>query len=270
MITNNPLLILFLVSLHLFPLITAQVNSHLCHQTCFSNNSAKSFSYPFGFSSGCGIRLKCTADDGIFIGNFPVKSVSSDSITVSVKAQCNRPLESFRELFSHKYAPTSRNALLLQNCSQPVVPCFIPTTMVQTHFESPGCRSGTGNLTCYFENASDTYFMSYLNLMKTQCQYFMSSISAEHFLNNTSTVVSLEVETIELGWWLEGDCQCSQNANCTKFVSPVDRKPAYRCQCKEGFAGDGYLAGNRCRKGQFLFLSFNWYFLNNNFLIKLA
>lgn len=253
MIAKHPLLILLPV--FLLPLITAQINHRDCQQTCASNLSLKSFPYPFGFSSGCAIRLNCTPGGGIFIGEYPIQSINTDSIIVSVKSKCNRPLGSLRRLFTQKYAPTTRNAFLLQNCSETVLPCVIPATMVQTHFESQDCSSGSGNLSCYYENTTRG-FMSYQNLTKSHCRYLMSSIAAEDVRNVSGTsTATLEVETIELGWWLEGDCQCSKDANCTTLESPIDKKPGYRCRCNEGFKGDGYSAGNGCRKGQFWLVS---------------
>lgn len=87
-------------------------------------------------------------------------------------------------------------------------------------------------------------------LEKIGCKYFMSSISTENLRKNLDSAVSLEVATIELGWWLHGDrCRCSDHANCTEIKSPIDGKLGFRCGCKEGFVGDGFLAGNGCRKG---------------------
>ena len=80
----------------------------------------------------------------------------------------------------------------------------------------------------------------------------MSSMCSENLRNNSGAAVSLEVATIELGWWLQGGCQCSPDANCTVIESPVGRKPGFRCSCKEGFVGDGFLAGTGCRKGMLL------------------
>ncbi|XP_054796388.1 wall-associated receptor kinase-like 14 [Prosopis cineraria] len=249
MITKHSPLILLLV--FLLPLIPVQSNRRHCHQTCRPHRSPDAFPYPFGFSSGCAIRLNCNPSAGILIGEYPVHSINSDTIIVGVKSRCNRPFHTFGQLFSHRYAPTSRNAILLQNCSKTVSPCIIPATMVQTRFESKNCSSGGGNLSCYYEN-STADFMNLQNLTNKHCTYLMSSIAAEDLRNNSDvsavTAVSLEVETIELGWWLEGECQCSKDANCTRLKSPIDKKPGYRCRCKEGFTGDGYLAGSGCRK----------------------
>ncbi|XP_061370682.1 wall-associated receptor kinase-like 14 [Gastrolobium bilobum] len=244
MITKHPLVILLVlgvVSIFL-PIITAQVNYRECHQTC---GSAKPFPYPFGFSSGCTIRLNCTPDGGIYIGEFPVLSVNADGIIVGIKALCNRPFDRFHQLFSHKYAPTSANVILLKNCTETLLPCTLPGTLVQTHFESEGCSS---NFSCYFEN-NTRGFVSEQNLEQIGCEYFMSSISSDDLRYNSGAAVSLEVATIELGWWLQGDqCQCSDHANCSIIESPLDRKPGFRCRCKEGFVGDGFLAGTGCHK----------------------
>ncbi|CAL0327041.1 unnamed protein product [Lupinus luteus] len=236
---------LLLLLVFFFPIITSQVNYRACNQTC---GYAKPFSYPFGFSSGCKIRLNCTPDGGIFIGEFPVQSVNTESIIVNIKGQCNRPIHTFHQLFSHGYAPTSGNVILLKNCTETMSQCSITETLVESHFDSDGCNGDrSGNLSCYVETSAKG-FMSDKKLEGLGCEYFMSSISIEDLRNNSGTAVSLEIATIELGWWLKGSCKCSGNANCTKIVSPVDGKVGFRCLCKQGFVGDGFLAGNGCRK----------------------
>lgn len=258
MIIKHTLLILSL-SLIFLPIINSQVNYRYCNRTC---GSAKPSPYPFGFSSGCEIRLNCTVDGKIFVGEFPIQSLTSNSIIVNIKAQCNRPFERLHQLFSHKYAPTSGNVILLQNCTENLLPCSIPETLLPNRFESEsnGCSnsnisgSGGGKLSCYFEN-STRRFVDEKRLERIGCEYFMSSISTENLRKNLDSAVSLEVATIELGWWLHGDrCLCSDHANCTEIQSPIDGKLGFRCGCKEGFIGDGFLAGNGCRKGLFFFL----------------
>ncbi|KAJ0085872.1 hypothetical protein Patl1_09067 [Pistacia atlantica] len=77
-----------------------------------------------------------------------------------------------------------------------------------------------------------------------QCKYLLSSISAEPSISG----VSLDIQVVELGWWLEGSSYCSKDANCTPVLSPGGRQ-GFRCQCKQGFQGDGYHAGIGCHKG---------------------
>ncbi|KAJ7966686.1 Wall-associated receptor kinase [Quillaja saponaria] len=248
---RRKLLLLSLLGLFVFQFITPVHANPSCYQTCGKKQSAKHYPYPFGFSSGCQIRLNCTPNHQIFIGDFPVKSIDSDSITISIQAQCNRPLlHSLRQLFAYNYAPTSRNAILLQNCTAPVSPCIIPAMNVLTHFESPDCNSSSGNLSCYAETPGSA-FVSFDKLAQSRCHHLVSSISANGSLNGSATSpgVSLEVGVAELGYWLDGDCrQCCKEANCTKILSPTDGTPKYRCRCKEDFVGDGYLAGSGCRK----------------------
>ncbi|KAL1309509.1 hypothetical protein HN51_052199 [Arachis hypogaea] len=244
-ITKHTILILLVLCCLFLSLSTAQVNYRTCNQTC---GSSKPYPYPFGFSSDCGIRLNCTTDGGILIGKFPVQEVTTDSIIVGIKAQCNRPFYTFHELFSHKYAPTSGNVIFVQNCSKTASSCTVPEAMVREYFDySEDCREGS-SLSCYFENNSTNKFLNKSILDGYGCGNFMSSICSENLRNNSGAPVSLEVATIQLGWWLQGACQCSSDANCTEIESPVDRKPGFRCTCKEGFVGDGFLAGTGCTK----------------------
>ncbi|RYR41440.1 hypothetical protein Ahy_A08g037831 isoform B [Arachis hypogaea] len=244
-IRKHTILILLVLCFLFLSLSTAQVNYRTCNQTC---GSSKPYPYPFGFSSDCGIRLNCTTDGGIFIGKFPVQEVTTDSIIVGIKAQCNRPFYTFHELFSHKYAPTSGNVIFVQNCSKTASSCTVPEAMVREYFDySEDCREGS-SLSCYFENNSTNKFLNKSILDGYGCGNFMSSICSENLRNNSGATVSLEVATIQLGWWLQGACQCSSDANCTEIESPVDRKPGFRCTCKEGFVGDGFLAGTGCTR----------------------
>jgi len=228
------------------PLTSAQLQHHECRQTCGSSDP---FPYPFGFSSGCLIRLNCTAGRAS-VGEFPIQKVTIYSIIVTIEAQCSRPFDTFRQLFSHKYAPTSRNVILLDNCTGTPLPCSIPGNLIRTHFESVGCSDpAADNLTCYFENKTSG-FLNRRELDPTGCKYFTSSLSFPDVTSVSGEPLSLEVNTIELGWWVQGDrCPCSDHANCTTLQSPVDGKQGFRCACRDGFVGDGFLAGTGCRKG---------------------
>ncbi|XP_020205806.1 wall-associated receptor kinase-like 14 [Cajanus cajan] len=240
MITKSHVLFLVLF----IPIIKAQVNSRHCLQTC---GSSQPFPYPFGFSSGCGIRLNCTAD-GPSLGDLPVKSVTRDSILLYIKSQCNRTFDTVH-LFSHKYAPTSRNVLFLANCTQSLLPCSIPEALVRTRFDSVGCNtSGNGDLNCYYDELTKG-FMNYTRFNQIGCKYFMSSLSSPNYSNASDAPLPLDMNTIQLGWWLGGDqCLCSDHADCTVIQSPLDGKPGFRCHCRHGFVGDGFLAGTACRK----------------------
>ncbi|KAH7848879.1 hypothetical protein Vadar_009675 [Vaccinium darrowii] len=225
-----------------------------CNRSCGSGQS-KPVPFPFGFSSGCPIQLNCTSNGIVSIDQFTVQSFTPDAVMINLPAKCNRPIETLRGLFSRHYAPTSQNGILLENCTRPITTCEIPDTTVQTHFELIECRpkglfndpNNNNNMSCYSEEDIETEFIDYLSIMRSGCQTLFSAISIEPLSGNGSPV-SLEVEMVQLGWWLEGDCECSANANCTRVLSPVNGQQGYRCRCYDGFVGDGYRAGLGCRK----------------------
>ncbi|KAJ8538025.1 hypothetical protein K7X08_014565 [Anisodus acutangulus] len=237
---NSPLHFRTILYLSIFFLSSNIVLGSNCTHSCGN----KLLPFPFGFSPGCPIQLNCTSNGQIVINKFPVQSVTSDTILINLLAQCTRPFSAIHNLFSSNYAPTSRNGILFQNCSYSQSSCLIPSTMIQTHFELLDC--GKENMSCYSEPNSENNFIDLKNLSRTRCGSLFSAISVESNLN--SSAVSLDVQVVQLWWWVHGHCKCSSNANCAKIVSPIDGKLGYRCQCFEGFIGDGFLAGSGCRK----------------------
>lgn len=223
-----------------------------CNRSCGNHH----LQFPFGFSPGCQIQLNCTPDGTINLAShFPVHSVTLDTISVSLPAACNRPVAALRPLFASNFAPSSRNAILLQNCGNESSDCFIPTKMVETHFELLHCDAARHNATtvsCYSETDNRTSFIDYDNLKRSSCGTVFSAISMGS---------SLDVQIVRLGWWIYGECRCSNNANCVRVSPPVHGKtPAYRCECVEGFAGDGFLHGLGCRKGTKFFILLYFFF----------
>ncbi|KAH7850075.1 hypothetical protein Vadar_027552 [Vaccinium darrowii] len=178
---------------------------------------------------------------------------------INLPAKCNRPIETLRGLFSRHYAPTSQNGILLENCTRPITTCEIPDTTVQTHFELIECgpkglfndpnnnNNNNNNMCCYSEEDIEMEFIDYSSIMRSGCRMLFLAISIEPLSGNGSPV-SLEVEMVQLGWWLEGDCECSANANCTRVLSPVNGQQGYLCRCYDGFVGDGFRAGLGRRK----------------------
>ncbi|CAN6682614.1 unnamed protein product [Malus baccata var. baccata] len=239
-----------IVSVLVIPLLTVHA-ANSCNQACPGYRPSP-IQYPFGFSSGCEIRLNCIPNGGIAIGKFPIQSINQDSIRINLKSDCSRPLHTLRNFYSRKYAPTSRNAILLQNCTEGTASssCEIPNLLVQARFDAPPNCSSNRSLSCYAETRKDVPFLDFGSVERKDCKFLLSSISAPPQLSNSSTraaPVTLEVEVLDLGWWLEGTCGCDKNANCTTVVSPNGTE-GYRCNCKEGFLGDGYVAGSGCWK----------------------
>ncbi|KAK4859661.1 hypothetical protein QYF36_009460 [Acer negundo] len=239
--------ILFLLTILIFPIITVHASTGYCNRSCGSNN----VNYPFGFSAGCQIHLKCSTNGQMLIGEFPIQSVNSNNMKTIIEPKCNRSVKTLLQLYGENFAPTARNAILLYDCDSSPKTCKIPSTDVQTQFQSLKCDSNSSNvisnISCYSEGPGNFQygFLAYKNVTGQHCRYLMSSISAEAFDHSGA---SLDIQVVELGWWIKGSCHCSKDANCDEFVSPHGRQ-VFRCHCKDGFEGDGYSAGSGCRKG---------------------
>ncbi|CAM8936102.1 unnamed protein product [Rhodiola kirilowii] len=246
MISSNHLQFLTLILLLHHLSIVAAAASTACVRSCHSPNSpTKHVPYPFGFSPGCSIQLNCTSHGDISLRDFRIRTLESDSLLVNLDAKCNRPIQTFQSLFGSNYAPTSSNGILLKNCSLPPTPCKLPSTAVETNFDLYDCGGVNSSVSCYSENRTETRFLSYDKVLESECRFLFSSISVEAV--NVSEI-SLDVQVVQIGWWVEGDCHCSVHADCTEFLSPVTRQGAYRCKCREGFVGDGFVDGEGCRK----------------------
>ncbi|KAI8548757.1 hypothetical protein RHMOL_Rhmol07G0298500 [Rhododendron molle] len=236
---------IIVVAVCMAPSIAAAKSSTDCDQSCGGSDPVQ---YPFGFSSGCPIQLNCSSNGTVMIGEFPVQTVSSNNIQVKIPAQCGRPVRTLSTLFTQNYAPTSSNGILLQNCTSPATGCVIPSTTVQTNFDLVDCNvtgtNKTNNITCYSQQNQQTGFIDYSNLTSRGCGYLFSAISTSSTGNGSGVVLAIQV--VELGWWLDGGCSCSENATCTVVELPGNGGKGYRCQCYDGFVGDGYLDGLGC------------------------
>lgn len=219
----------------------------LCDRTCRNGKSTKRVPYPFGFSPACAIRLTC-ANATVKIGDFEVQNVTADSIFVNLPTKCHRQITSLHPLFGPNYGMTRQNSLLLQNCTTHQNGCVIPTSLVEQRFNLKTCGVGSDNITCfswpYNENKSAS-FMSFNDLSRTGCNYLFSSLA---FNSGGNSAGSLEFQLLELGWGLNGSCNCSKNADCTPNVTLANGISGHRCRCQEGFEGDGFVAGDGCRR----------------------
>ncbi|XP_077214692.1 wall-associated receptor kinase-like 14 [Tasmannia lanceolata] len=241
---NLPILFIILIIILLFPLIYSQ-NSTSCNRFC--GHSSDPVPFPFGFSNECKIPLNCSQNNSQTIGDFLIKNITPDGILINLPPDCNRPINISSKLFGTNYAPTSQNGLLFRNCNKKNSSsvCALPPLLLEQQFQTPRCNSKGDNITCFTNDNDNNSFISPENVTGSGCDYLYSAIMADVTRNSS---VWLEFWTLELGFWLEGECNCSDNATCTNFTSPVTHLPSFRCRCIEGFDGDGFLAGLGCQR----------------------
>ncbi|KAK6128659.1 hypothetical protein DH2020_037590 [Rehmannia glutinosa] len=224
------------------------INSTLCNQVCGENR----VQYPFGFSDGCKIRLSCSGDSGkIGIGDFDVHNVTSDQILINLPAKCNRSIGDLSRLFGANFAPTWRNGILLENCTAPSNDCVVPSRLLSSRIGFENCNPELGitdrrNISCYSVGIDDvSEFLDYGKVGgKGNCSVLFSSIMVDLNDNVTSATesssIALDFQTVELGWWLDGNCDCDPNANCTPVA--YGRQLGFRfSDCSAGW----YISG-RC------------------------
>ncbi|KAI3522044.1 hypothetical protein L1887_11522 [Cichorium endivia] len=235
----------FILLISTLPFIKSQNPTH-CDRSC-PGSDFNLVPYPFGFSSGCQIQLNCTSGN-VLIGEFPLQQINPDGLLVSLPAKCGRTFNSLGHLYGEHYAPTSSNAILLQNCTEKMKNCMIPMTTLQTHLETVNCSGSEGsygNVSCYSGGITGM-FLDYENITMMGCRYLFSAVSTTIIGN--SQAVSLDVQVVNLGWWVKGTCDCSSDAECTKIVTPIDGSDGHRCTCRSGFDGDGFKSSSGCRK----------------------
>ncbi|XP_043709030.1 wall-associated receptor kinase-like 14 [Telopea speciosissima] len=244
MLLNHRNLVLLLLISILAIRAAAHASNSSCNRSC-GHGRRNLLPFPFGFSDGCEIHLNCSEDGDIRIGDFRVQSVNPESIVVNILAECNRSIEPLRQLFGRNYALTWKNGLLLYQCHPHISECGVSSTLVESHFGWNTCQPKNENLSCLASEKRKDDFMTFEYVNQSPCKSLFSTVFVDLNMNSS---VSLEFQKVELGWWLEGLCQCSQNANCTKVTSSYDGKPGFRCRCYDGFEGDGFKAGLGCRK----------------------
>ncbi|KAK9066699.1 hypothetical protein SSX86_014022 [Deinandra increscens subsp. villosa] len=245
MIPLHKFFIFFILSFLFLPSVLSQ-NPVNCNRSC-PGGEFTTVPYPFGFSSACTIPLNCTQNGGVSIGEFSVQQFNPDDLLVSLPAQCGRAVTTLTHLYGAHYAPLSTNAILMENCTEQMKNCMIPMTTLRTHLEIVNCsgaQGGDGNVSCYSSDVT-RMFLDYGNVTRLGCRFLFSGVATE--MIGGSAAVSLDIQVVRLGWWVRGSCDCSEDAECTAVVSPVDGSEGHRCKCKTGFDGDGYKASSGCR-----------------------
>lgn len=186
------------------------------------------------------------------IGEFEVQNITSTSIFINIPAKCNRSIDSIKHLFGQNYGPTFQNGLLLRNCSShsSLNGCVVPTSFVEARFKSEGCASTNGNDTirCFTSSESEKFaIFNYTEVSRTSCKFLFSSIAVDSSSDNSS--VSLEFQKLKLAWWLKGPHKCHPNATRETVLLPGGSS-GFRCNCTDGFHGDGFADGLGCRRGE--------------------
>ncbi|KAJ9540657.1 hypothetical protein OSB04_027163 [Centaurea solstitialis] len=128
--------------------------------------------------------------------------------------------------------------------------CVISPGIITSQFNLPSCNSINGSFNCYSEvDARDPVeFMDLIRLELAGCRVLYSSITVDLDRNGSrNSSVSMGFGSVELGWWVEGDCGCHRKAICEN-VSIDGARVGYRCHCNEGYDGDGFVAGDGCRR----------------------
>ncbi|KAJ0854419.1 putative protein kinase RLK-Pelle-WAK-LRK10L-1 family [Helianthus annuus] len=209
--------------------------------------------YPFGFSDDCKIRLNCSNTGEVHIKGHRVVNLTRDHILLNFSPNCSRPVNNINVFTTKNYALTRRNGLLLDNCSHTLNECVVSTGLIQGHFNSPICSNPANrSLSCY----SDDYninngveFMNLTRLEKAGCRGLYSSIVVDLDPNvRQRSSVSMGFESVELGWWIQGNCSCHRKAVCANVSSIDNKRIGYRCHCFDGYDGDGFVHGDGCRR----------------------
>uniref|UniRef100_A0A6M2EFJ8 Protein kinase domain-containing protein n=1 Tax=Populus davidiana TaxID=266767 RepID=A0A6M2EFJ8_9ROSI len=253
MILQQESLVLFITIFTIFiaatssPTRAQKSNSSACVSSCGTGKSAKLVPYPFGFSGGCPIILQCDHTVGdVKIGEFHVQNITPNVIVTNILAECNRSIARIKPLFGKNFGPSLNNSLLLQDCNKSLNSCVIPTSSLRRDLKLANCGDQNYDLNCYSQRRRGFDTLRYENMTSTTCKSVFSSL----FVGWEGSAVSFQFERFELEWWLEGDYKnlCSDNAKSAK-VKLWNGGVGFRCHCADGFAGDGFAAGNGCRKG---------------------
>ncbi|XP_076922281.1 PR5-like receptor kinase [Bidens hawaiensis] len=238
------ILILFIILITTSP-STSQPN---CTRVCKRGDHQITVPYPFGFSGACEIPLNCSDAGEIRVGEYNIQNITNSHILIDFPPKCDRPFQQIYQFNTTNFALTSLNGLLLSNCTSVLNTCVFPANTFGNRFNFPQCGSGVNRtMNCYTaDNVGQDEFINLGRVPKSgSCRVLVSSAL---FDPNGSTLQSRA--TLELGWWVRGECGCDPNAVC-RNVSYENRTVGYRCDCRNGYAGDGFVGGNGCRRGEF-------------------
>ncbi|KAJ1298157.1 hypothetical protein BS78_01G432200 [Paspalum vaginatum] len=228
--------------------------------------------YPFGFSPGCEIQIGCDSADGAaWVGaarelGLLLSNVTARALLLALRPDCSRPLNaSVDALFSDRYAPGSQNTLVVSSCrpasqaqAAHVSNCSVQQPSTYLDNSSRCDRRAADSIRCVFpppspqqpRDSTSALLPRFLNTtevhaIRSECAGLVSAVS--FWGAPAPAQAALLLATMELEWWMPGPCRCSPQANCTWFTTP-DAGQGFRCECAEGFEGDGFADGAGCRR----------------------
>ncbi|GJN08587.1 hypothetical protein PR202_ga26525 [Eleusine coracana subsp. coracana] len=221
--------------------------------------------HPFGFSRGCDVQLGCDHAAGVaWVGDqrelgLVLRNVTERALIVDLRPDCSRGLNaSLAALFADRYAPSTRNALVVSSCAaaaRATTNCSIPPGKYLGGENRSHCsKAAADSIRCvpppYYSNNNAVVHRELLFLNRTEmlelgkeCQGLVTAVSY-----SPSPSPAILLGALDLEWWVPGPCRCSVHANCTSFTAPTQQQ-AFRCDCLQGFEGDGFADGAGCRRG---------------------
>ncbi|KAL6867414.1 hypothetical protein ACP4OV_015438 [Aristida adscensionis] len=235
--------------------------------SCARRCGAMTVPYPFGFSPGCEIPLGCDGAAGAaWVGGsrelgLLVRNVTARTVVLALLPSCSRRLNaSVDALFSDHYAPAWQNALVVSSCGGAPQPdtrltnCSIPPGDYLNR--SSHCSAGDrDSIRCVAPSrpgnsasAADRGFLdrAEMRTLGKECGGLVTAAVSYW----EAPALSLLLGALELEWWVRGPCRCSRHAACTQVATPAaaQEHEAFRCECFEGFEGDGFADGAGCRR----------------------
>eukprot|EP01018_Ginkgo_biloba_P026568 Gb_02535 [translate_table: standard] len=246
------------LAIYLHKIIAFSNAQILCNRTCGSTTVR----YPFGFSGDCPYILdnRCSENGDVFIKGYKVFNFTSTSIIVAITNeattdQCDQKPD-ILSVFKEKFGLSSRNVLLLKNCTNLALDCKFNISSSVDVF-SKGNSGGRGNcrgadvtnFSCLSKNESG--WLPWARLEDSKCKSMLSNLICWTSPDQKGSII-VDFDKVELGWWVDGPClnnSCSAHAICTEFQNPNTRLRVHTCQCRKDFEGDGFAQGFGCTKG---------------------
>ncbi|XP_021758697.1 putative receptor-like protein kinase At3g47110 [Chenopodium quinoa] len=124
---------------------------------------------------------------------------------------------------------------------------MIPPSLSESRFAL--CGSKKDSMSCY-DSKNGTLkgeLLRYEGVIDSRCDLLYSSIVVDSFVSGGNPDTWLEFEAVQVGWWINGECRCHEKARCIQVAGAS----GFRCQCDEGFIGDGFIDGESCRNEKY-------------------